>query len=126
MLFNTFIIHVSKCCVAVSLVALAMLTIPVVDHNIVLLITVSTVLVLTNGIMYLAFYKDKSYAQNNKQRVSEKTLILLSVLALHCTTHLTMHFTQHKTVKWSFQLKLLFAILLQLSASAIGFVKVYM
>ncbi|KID57400.1 hypothetical protein JF50_09340 [Pseudoalteromonas luteoviolacea] len=126
MLFNTFIIHVSKCCVAVSLVALAMLTIPVIDHNIVLLITMLTVLVLTNGMLYLAFHKDKSYAQNDKQRVSEKTLILLSMLALHCTTHLTMHFTQHKTSKWSFQLKLLFAILLQLIASAIGFVKMYM
>ncbi|AOT07832.1 DUF1294 domain-containing protein [Pseudoalteromonas luteoviolacea] len=126
MLFNTFIIYVSKCCVAVSLVALAMLTIPVVEHSIVLLMTVLTVLVLTNAMMYLAFYKDKSYAQSNKQRVSEKTLILLSMLALHCTTHLTMHFTQHKTSKWSFQLKLLLAILLQLSASTVGFVQIYM
>nr|WP_247687382.1 DUF1294 domain-containing protein [Pseudoalteromonas luteoviolacea] len=75
--------------------------------------------------MYLGFYKDKRNAKNEARRISEKTLIVLSMLALHCTTHLTMHFTQHKTSKWSFQLKLLAAITLQLSLSVFWFVQVY-
>ncbi|MBQ4837326.1 MULTISPECIES: DUF1294 domain-containing protein [Pseudoalteromonas] len=125
MIFNTLIMFISKCGVAISLCALGMLIVPLVSSNPVLSIALIAGLVIANGVMYLGFYKDKRNAKNEARRISEKTLIVLSMLALHCTTHLTMHFTQHKTSKWSFQLKLLAAITLQLSLSVFWFVQVY-
>ncbi|MCG7548197.1 DUF1294 domain-containing protein [Pseudoalteromonas sp. Of7M-16] len=125
MLFNTLIMFISKCGVAISLCALGMLVVPMVSGDPVLLMALVAGLVIANIVMYLGFYKDKHNAKKDARRISEKTLIVLSMLALHCTTHLTMHFTQHKTSKWSFQLKLLAAITLQLSLSVFWFVQVY-
>lgn len=90
-----------------------------------LLLIVIGALFLLNILMCVVFYKDKSSAKKEAQRVSEKTLILLSALALHSTTHLVMHFTRHKTNKVSFQVKLLMAIAIQFTLSVIGFVHMY-
>ncbi|MCF6439836.1 DUF1294 domain-containing protein [Pseudoalteromonas luteoviolacea] len=108
-----------------SLIALAMLFIPILGNNMTLLLIVIGALILLNILMCVVFYKDKSSAKKEAQRVPEKTLILLSALALHSTTHLVMHFTRHKTNKVSFQVKLLMAIAIQFTLSVIGFVHIY-
>ncbi|MBQ4878366.1 DUF1294 domain-containing protein [Pseudoalteromonas luteoviolacea] len=124
-MFNTLVMFISKCGVAVSLIALVMLFMPILGNNMTLLLIVIGALFLLNILMCVVFYKDKSSAKKEAQRVSEKTLILLSALALHSTTHLVMHFTRHKTNKVSFQVKLLMAIAIQFTLSVIGFVHMY-
>ncbi|MDK1285928.1 DUF1294 domain-containing protein [Pseudoalteromonas umbrosa] len=108
-----------------SLIALVMLFMPILGNNMTLLLIVIGVLILLNILMCAVFYKDKSNAKKEAQRVPEKVLIFLSALALHSTTHLVMHFTRHKTNKVSFQVKLLMAIAIQFTLSVIGFVHMY-
>ncbi|WP_155730683.1 DUF1294 domain-containing protein [Pseudoalteromonas luteoviolacea] len=125
MVVKSFIMFLAKCGVIVSLCTLGVLILPLIAQDSSVLGAVLGGLIVSNLLMLIVFYKDKAYAKQNKERVSERTLVLLSALALHCSTHLVMHFTHHKTNKVSFQLKLLLAISIQVLVSTIWFVQVY-
>ncbi|MBE0386272.1 DUF1294 domain-containing protein [Pseudoalteromonas luteoviolacea] len=125
MIFKSLVMFLAKLGVILSLCALGMLILPAIGQNPIALGAGLGGLAITNLVMFYGFYKDKTNAQKDKQRISEKTLILLSAMSLHCATYLVMHFTRHKTNKVSFQLKLLLAVSLQAVLSAIWFAKVY-
>ncbi|MCF2857020.1 DUF1294 domain-containing protein [Pseudoalteromonas sp. SMS1] len=125
MLFKSLVMFLAKLGVILSLCALGMLVLPVIGHNSMLLGVSLGGLVIANLVTLIVFYKDKANAKQDKQRISERTLVLLSALSLHCATYLVMHVTRHKTNKVSFQLKLLLAVSVQLVASAAWFAKVY-
>lgn len=71
-------------------------------------------LLLLNLITSLVFGLDKWLAINNKQRISEKHLLLLTFFGGSCGALLAMILFKHKTSKPSFLWKLTAIILLQL------------
>lgn len=73
-------------------------------------------LVLINGITFIIFGWDKKQAKSKNSRVSEFSLLMISFLGGSFGGLFAMIFFRHKTKKWSFLLKFIAILLVQIVA----------
>ena len=69
---------------------------------------------VVNLIAFVLMGYDKKLAQNNKRRISEKTLLAFVLIGGTIGSGLGMLFFRHKTSKTSYLLKFWFIIILQI------------
>ncbi|MET3731301.1 DUF1294 domain-containing protein [Moheibacter stercoris] len=70
--------------------------------------------IILNLITFIAFAWDKHKAKNNQRRISESTLLLLTLFGGTIGAILAMILFRHKTAKTSFLLKVAAIILFQI------------
>lgn len=68
-------------------------------------------LIVLSLVAFYAYIADKKKAQKGKWRISEGTLLLLSILGGAVGGYLAMHLARHKTKKWYFHLVNIIGIL---------------
>jgi uncharacterized membrane protein YsdA (DUF1294 family) len=77
-------------------------------------------LITLNILAFLLYGWDKYLAQRNRQRISEKTLLLVAFLGGSLGAGLGMLVFRHKVFKWSFLCKYFLVIALQVGAWVLG------
>lgn len=75
-------------------------------------------LLLTNGLIFLFMWKDKSAARNNGWRIPEGVLLFLTLLGGTPAMLLARKLFRHKTTKRKFVIRLYVVIAIQIAALA--------
>ena len=76
----------------------------------------SVYLIVTNLIFCAFFILDKYKSHNQQYRISEQVLCVFAFLSLNLTSLLLQTLIRHKTLKLTFNLKLLHIFILQIAA----------
>ena len=76
----------------------------------------SVYLIVTNLIFCAFFILDKYKSHNQQYRISEQVLCVFAFLSLNLTSLLMQTLIRHKTLKLTFNLKLLHIFILQIAA----------
>ena len=79
-------------------------------------------LIAMNVLTLFLVWFDKSQAKRRGWRIPEKTLLLGALLGGSPALLIGMRLFRHKTVKWSFQMKALAMLLVQLCAGMMLFI----
>lgn len=77
-------------------------------------------LLTVNTVTFLLFGMDKKKAQKNQWRVSERTLLLFSMLGGSVGAWLAMHIFRHKTRKFKFAVGIPMIFILQIFICKLG------
>ncbi|MEJ6473252.1 DUF1294 domain-containing protein [Pseudoalteromonas piscicida] len=86
----------------------------------------AALLLVLNLIILLLFWWDKRASTLAQSRVSEKTLLLCGLIGLNICTPFAMYVLRHKTIKPSFNLKLLIVLVMQSLAFGALFIWLFM
>ncbi|WP_223192117.1 DUF1294 domain-containing protein [Pseudoalteromonas piscicida] len=82
----------------------------------------AAVLLVINLFVFGLFWWDKRASTLAQSRVSERNLILCGLLGLNIITPLAMYMLRHKTIKPSFNFKLLMVLIIQTIVFAMLFI----
>ena len=81
---------------------------------------------LMNIVTLVTFWIDKNLAQNNKSRIQESTLVLLSALGGAAGGLAAMYLFRHKTKHWYFVLGMPIILIIQLVIISLVLGKYYL
>ncbi len=71
-------------------------------------------IIIINLITFIIYYLDKRWAIKNKNRVSENTLLFLSLIGGSIGAYLSMNIFRHKTKKIKFKILIPLMIIIQI------------